>query len=90
MKYTIKVFGCLCELSKFEINAIDANHEDFGEKYDNDPGGAEPYGCGDMRFFPKPATADTLAKYNISIGEYDKITEELERELSFGSCGWCV
>jgi len=90
MNYKIEAFHCLCELSIFEINGIHADYEDFGEKYDNDPGNAEDYGCGDMQFFPKPATSEILNKYNISIDEYDKITLELEAELSFGSCGWCV
>jgi len=90
MELTIKEYGALCELEIFTINGVDAEYDDFGEKYDNDTENAEDYGCGNMRFFPKPATGDILSKYRISIDEYNAITEELTTKLSFGSCGWCV
>ena len=31
----IDVYGCLCSLRKFVINNIDANYDDFGDKYDH-------------------------------------------------------
>ena len=68
----------------------DATPEDFGEQYDRDPGGAEPYGCGDMRFTRIPPTVEVLNKYEITIDEYHLVAQQLEHGLSFGSCGWCI
>lgn len=90
MDYKIEAYKVLCELSIFEINGISADYDDFGDKYDADRENAEEYGCGNMKFFPKPVTNEVLNKYNISIDEYNKITLELEDKLSFGACGWCV
>ena len=90
MKYEILDYGALCELATFTINSKNADYDDFGDKYDNDTENAEDYGCGDMRFFPKPAAEEILTKYNISLDEYNILTKELEDKLSFGSCGWCV
>jgi len=90
MKIKIEVYGALCELSEFEINGVDAYWEDFGEKYDDEPDEAEPYGCGDMRFFKKFPKQEVLDKYDISLTEYEVICYKLGDLLSFGNCGWCV
>lgn len=90
MDYVIRVYDCLCELSEFTIGGIEADYNDFGDKYDADPESAEPYGCGNMRFFRKPSTEEVLVKYKITTDEYNIIADELEEKLSFGNCGWCV
>ena len=89
MKLELEAMRALCELETFTINGISAEYEDFGEKYDDNRDAAEPYGCGDMCFFPKASTKEVLEKYNITEEEYKKVCEELD-VLSFGSCGWCV
>ena len=88
--HKIVVYGCLCATREFEINGIEADHEDFGWKGDLDEANAEPYGCGDMRFVPNPPFDDVLKKYNITEAEYEEICAELTEKLSFGCCGWCV
>ena len=90
MKLTIKVYGCLCSLSRFQINGINAEQDEFGEQGDQDQINAEDYGCGDMRFVGHNATTKILEKYGISNEEYNEIVAELEDKLSFGSCGWCI
>lgn len=90
MEVEMIVYEALCELKKFTINGIEADYEDFGEKYDHDRENAEDYACGDMRFDPKLATQEILDKYKITTDDYNKICEELEDKLSFGSCGWCA
>ena len=89
MKVELDVFGALCELATFRINGIDAEYTDFGDKYDCEPENAEPYGCGNMMFFPKEPNASVLKKYNITKDEYDEICNKLDC-LSFGCCGWCI
>ena len=90
MEYRIEAYDALCELQVFTVNGVSAEYDDFGDKDDNDTGNAENYGCGDMRFTPKPVTDGVLFKYGISPDEYNTITGELEEKLSFGSCGWCI
>lgn len=90
MKIEIKVYGCLCELSLFKINGVEASYEDFGYKHDCEPENAEPYGCGNMRFFPKECDTSVLKKYNITKEEYIEVCDKLEGVLSFGYCGWCI
>lgn len=85
----LKVYGALCETQEFTVSGIEAEHSDFGEKYDHSPEDAEPYACGDMRFTGKPSTPGVLAKYNITQEQYDAVVENLDA-LSFGSCGRCV
>lgn len=85
----IKVFSCLCELEQFQINGINADYEDFGDKYDRNPYIAEPYGCGDMQFIPHTPTDEILHKYKITADEYEDICHKLNC-LSFGNCGWCI
>ena len=90
MKLECKAYGCLCELEEFMINGIAAQYEDFGIKEDCCPKDAEPYGCGDMQFIPKYASEKVLNKYHITADEYDEVCRKLDKELSFGQCGWCV
>lgn len=90
MTLKLKVYGCLCELEKFEINGIRAEWKEFGDKFDADSENAEPYGCGNMIFVPKPPSTEILKKYDITAEEYDNICNELQEGLSFGCCGWCV
>lgn len=85
-----EVFGALCEMKTFKINGVRASYEDFGEKYDRDSLGAEPYCCRDMRFTRKPLRQIILDKYGITKAEYDEICDKLEEGLSFGNCGWCL
>ena len=72
----MEVYGCLCSLSKFEINGIKADYDDFGDKYDHDTENAEDYACGDMRFDSKPPTKEVLNTYGINEEEYYEICEE--------------
>lgn len=90
MKLELEIFHALCETKTFRINDVYADWEDFGEKYDRDSRGAEPYCCRDMRFTRIRPTQDVLSKYNITVGEYHEICDKLEEKLSFGSCGWCA
>jgi len=90
MKLELEIYGCLCSTAKFIINDINADSDDFGEKYDHDEENAEDYACGDMKFDSKPATQKTLDKYKITVDEYREVCEKLEDGLSFGCCGWCV
>jgi hypothetical protein len=80
----------LCYTPTFVVNGIDADCEDFGEKYDRDTENAEDYGCGDMQFTGIEATPETLNKYSITKEEYSEIVNKLEDGLSFGRCGCCV
>ena len=89
MKLEFKVYGALCEPDIFNINGIEARHEDFGTKEDRDRENAEPYCCANMKFEPKPCTDKVLEKYSISVGEYNEVCEALDA-LSFGNCGWCA
>ena len=90
MSHEITFGSYLCYTPTFIINGVDADADDFGDKYDHDPENAEDYACGDMRFDMKPPTADVLAKYSIDDLEYWTIANKLAEGLSFGSCGWCV
>ena len=90
MELELEVFSALCSTSVFEINGVRADSYDFGDQYDASPETAEPYGCGNMVFCPKPATEEVLQKYKISVTEYGEVCSELQEKLSFGECGWCV
>ena len=90
MELELGIYDCLCATSVFKINDIEADYNDFGEKYDRDIDDAEDYGCGDMRFTGNSATQEILDKYKINLTEYNEIVEKLEEGLSFGGCGWCV
>lgn len=90
MKHRLSVYSSLCTPATFEVNGVDADYDDFGDKWDRSPDDDESYGCGDMHFTPTDPTPQVLAKYSITRAEYVKIADELEDKLSFGSCGWCV
>jgi hypothetical protein len=90
MAYTMEVYSALCALRLFEINGIAADTHDFGSQQDEDQENAEPWCCGDMRFTRHEVPRKgVLAKYGITLEEYNAICFELEDTLSFGSCGWC-
>ena len=89
MKLEFEVYYALCAMSKFIINDIQAEYEDFGDKDDIDKEHAEDYCCGDMQFTRKESTPEILAKYNITQAEYNEICDKLTEGLSFGTCGWC-
>jgi hypothetical protein len=80
----------LCFTRTFVINGVAADPADFGDQFDHDAEHAEDYGCGDMRFDPKPETSEVLNKYSITVEEYAVVAGKLEEGLSFGACGLCV
>ena len=87
--YKIKAFLTRCSLETFVINGIQADENDFVDKYDHSPETAEDYGCGDMRADIKPASSKILEKYKIDVDEYEKIAKEVAEKVSFGYCHWC-
>jgi len=89
MKLKLSFFSALCSTCEFNINGIEADKDDFGEKYDHDSENAENYCCGNMKFDPILPTQEVLDKYKITVNEYNEIASQLEEGLSFGSCGWC-
>ncbi len=86
----MEVYSALCALKVFRVNGIEADYDDFGDKYDQSPETAEDYACGDMTFTPKMPTQEVLDKYKITLEQYTEIADELASKLSFGACGWCV
>jgi len=88
--YKIEVFSALCSLKTFTINGIEADEDDFVDKYDHSPEEAEEYACGDMQADIRPVSNRVLEKYKINEDEYMEIAEKVSEKLSFGSCGWCV
>lgn len=90
MNLKLKVARNICEPDIFEINGIEADYNDFGEKRDSLPVSPYSYMCENMHFTPKPATQSVLNKYKIDVAEYADIASQLEEKLSFGRCGWCV
>lgn len=90
MKLEIEVFGALCHLSKFKINTIQADEDDFVDKYDHASKDAPEYGCGNMQADIIPPTKEILTKYNITEAEYYEIAAQVSEKLSFGKCGWCI
>lgn len=90
MKLEIKVYGAMCGLKLFRINGIDADEQDFVDKFDHSPDTAEDYGCGNMLAEIIEPTDGVLKYYAISKKEYYVIAEKVSAELSFGPCGWCV
>jgi hypothetical protein len=90
MECKIEVYGALCSLSEFVINGVDADEDDFVDKYDHSPETAEDYACGDMRADLIPATEEVLQKYKITLSEYNTIAQSVAEKVSFGCCGWCV
>ena len=91
MELVIKLYhGLPCELEIFTINGKGADSGDFGDIFDHNERIKEPYGCGDMRFDPKPPTKKVLDKYNLTKEEYYNICNELKCKLCVGRCGWCI
>jgi hypothetical protein len=88
-KWTIEEYDSYCSLKQFEINGVEADYEDFGEKDDHDKENAADYCCGNMKFESKRVTDEILNKYKITAEEYCEICTELEDKLSFGCCGLC-
>ncbi len=85
----IKSYNALCELAYCEINNIQLDYKDFGNKHDTKSCKSSPYCCRNMQFIPyKQVKQKTLQKYNITEDEYRKIQEKLGC-LSFGCCDWC-
>lgn len=90
MKLEFEMFSHLCEMARFRINNVDAVWGDFGSKKDREPGIAEEYGCGCMKFIRQKPSKMVLEKYSITKEEYGEVCCALEESLSFGSCGLCV
>ena len=89
MKLEMKCAKALCSLDFFKINDIEADYDDFGDKEDLSPWGAEDFACGNMTFTPKEPTEEILNKYGINKEEYCEVCDKLDC-LSFGKCGWCI
>ena len=89
MKLELEIFSSLCSARVFTINGVEADVEDFGEKYDRNPENAEDYSCANMQFTRLPAVSSVLKKYSINAEEYNFVAETLENGLSFGCCGLC-
>lgn len=80
----------MCSLETFVINGVQADEDDFVDKYDHSPETAKDYACGDMRADIKGASSGVLKKYKINEDEYAEIAEKVADEVSFGYCGLCV
>lgn len=84
-------YRCFCSTSKFIINGVVADIEDFGHqedmgRYDDD---REDYCCKNMQFIIKRYGEDIREKYNITEEEYYDIAFKLKDNLSFGYCILC-
>ena len=86
----IETYGALCNLETFTINNVEADEDDFVEKWDTDTDNAQEYGCGSMQAFVLPVTENVLKKYGIMESVYIEIAEDVAEALSFGACGWCT
>ena len=89
MKIEIVPYSCLCALEWFSINGKMADYRDFVDKYDHDEENAPDYGCGNMCCDAKDPTPEVLARYGITIHEYNEIVEQLCNSLNYGRCAWC-
>lgn len=100
MKLEVEAYDCLCELCFFKINGIEAYKEDFGDncnqgvdddyEYDEYDDDILEWGCANMQFEAYAPRKEVLDKYGITKEEYHEVCERLDRELSFGRCGWCM
>lgn len=90
MKLELEIAKCLCWAKVFRINDIEADEDDFGEKYDENRSNAPEYGCGNMRFHPYSPDPRVMEKYHINAQEWNEICDKLVDGLSFGRCYWCV
>ena len=79
-----------CGLSKFLINEMEADKDDFGNMSDESPEDAPQYGCGNKMFMAKMPTQEVLDKYRISLNEYSEVCDKLSDELHVGRCSWCA
>ncbi len=85
----LKIYGALCATEIFIINGVQADCNDFGTQFDEEPESAEPYSCRNMTFKPGNASSEVLAKYKITKEEFLDIARQLAKGLSFGNCGLC-
>lgn len=90
MKFKTEVYGSLCSLSLFEINGMDADEDEFVNKFDHSRETAPDYGCGDMRADIRIPSDAILEKYGITVDEFTVIAEDVAEKVSFGRCGWCI
>ena len=56
MKLELEFYSSLCSCSIFNINGVEGDADDFGEKYDRASEQAEEYCCGYMQFTRIPST----------------------------------
>ena len=90
MNYKIEACEYICGLKHFVINGVEADKSDFVEQYDDEPGMAPEYGCGNMRAHILSPTEQVLKKYNINENEYMEIAEKIAELISFGYCSLCA
>lgn len=83
-------FDGSCEPSRFKINRIEADLNDFGTKGDRLANRAPEYCCADMQFDCKSPTQAVLDRYKISTDDYWYISHKLRDGLSIGFCKQCV
>lgn len=88
--FEIKVLQYYCNTSRFNINGMEANHEDFGYLSDEEPEERfDSYSCGRRVFTPTPVSDAILFAYCITKKEAELIQNELVKLLSFGNCHYC-
>lgn len=94
--FAFQACACLCAAEIFTVKGNDASDSDFGYKFDDAPDEADAYGCGNKvfrrfsRLYDMDKRTACCKKYGITDSEYDEICDVLEKELSFGRCGWCI
>lgn len=92
-RWEIESGAYLCHLFLFKIDGTDAKYEEFGQKFDRDAENAPDYCCNDMRFTGYNATSKegkaAKKKYKLTTAEFKALCADLDKALSFGSCGWC-
>ena len=90
MEVTLVTGTGYCQYTeKFEINSVDAYIDEFGYSWDHNPEDAPEYGCGNMKFEPKRASSELLAKYKITIEEFYEICDLIDSKVSWGRCAMC-
>ena len=89
MNLDIEFAGSFCTTTRFTINGVEADADDFGRGEDMAPDEADDYACANMVFTPRPPAPEVLAKYSITPAEYLLVAEQLRVGLSFGCCGLC-
>lgn len=88
MKYELETYrGLPCETSKFTVNDIEADKNDFGNSESESDG---EWGCEYNIFKPfRYPPEGILEKYKISLEEFLRIGDILENKLCIRHCGWC-